>query len=176
MIRPGAAVETVEAWELARNNTKGPTLLAFSRQDVPTVRSEGIDQNMSAKGAYEIAGADNAKVTRIGTGSEVGLAMEARDILNKDGIATRVVSMPCWSLFDEQPAAYRAQLLGPGTVQVAVEAGVRQGWGRYTGVHGRFVGMHSFGASGPYKDVYKHFGITPQAVVDAAKAALKDKG
>jgi transketolase len=174
VIRPGDAVETVEAWELALANTKGPTLLAFSRQDVPTVRSEKIDQNMSAKGAYEIAGTDNAKVTLIGTGSEVGLAMEARDLLNKDGIATRVVSMPCWSLFDEQPAAYRTQVLGPGTVQVAVEAGVRQGWGRYTGQHGRFVGMHSFGASGPYKDVYKHFGITPQAVVDAAKAALKN--
>jgi len=175
VIRAGDAVETVEAWELALNNTKGPTLLAFSRQDVPTVRSDKLDQNMAAKGAYEIAATDNAKVTLIGTGSEVGLAMEARDILNKDGVATRVVSMPCWSLFDEQPAAYRAQVLGPGTVQVAVEAGVRQGWGRYTGVHGRFVGMHSFGASGPYKDVYKHFGITAQAVADAAKAALKDK-
>jgi transketolase len=78
-------------------------------------------------------------------------------------------------LFDAQPSAYAAGLLGPGTVQVAVEAGVRQGWGRYTGLHGRFVGMHGFGASGPYKDVYKHFGITPEAVADAARAALKDK-
>jgi transketolase len=174
VIRPGDAVETVEAWELALNN-KGPTLLAFSRQDVPTLRTTHVPQNMTAKGAYEVAGADDAKVTFIATGSEVSLAMEARDLLKAEGIGARVVSMPCWSLFDEQPAAYRSQLLGPGTVQVAIEAGVRQGWGRYTGVHGRFVGMHGFGASGPYKDVYKHFGITPQAAVEAAKAALKDK-
>ena len=153
----------MEAWEIALANTKGPTLLAFSRQDVPTLRTEHVTQNMTAKGAYEIAGADNAQVTFIATGSEVSLAMEARELLKKDNIAARVVSLPCWSLFDEQPAAYRSQILGPGTVQVGIEAGVRQGWGRFTGVHGRFVGMHGFGASGPYKDVYKHFHITPQA-------------
>ena len=176
VIRPGDAVETVEAWELALANTKGPTLLAFSRQDVPTVRGEAtIAGNLTAKGAYEIAGADGAKVTFLATGSEVGLALQARDLLKADGIAARVVSMPCWSLFDEQPASYRSAILGPGTVQVAIEAGVRQGWGRYTGLHGRFVGMHSFGASGPYKDVYKHFKITPEAAADAARAALKDK-
>ena len=176
VIRPADAVETVEAWELALANTKGPTLLALSRQDVPTVRTEAVTQNMTAKGAYEVAGADNAKVTFLATGSEVGLAMQAREILQKEGIGTRVVSLPCWSLFDEQPAAYRIGVLGPGTVQVAIEAGVRMGWGRFTGVHGRFVGMHGFGASGPYKDVYKHFGITPEAAADAARAALKDKG
>jgi transketolase len=176
VIRPADAVETVEAWEIALANQKGPTLLAFSRQDVPTVRTEHVEANMTAKGAYEVAGAENAKVTFIATGSEVGLAMEARELLKADGIAARVVSMPCWSLFDEQPAAYRVGVLGPGTVQVAIEAGVRMGWGRFTGVHGRFVGMHGFGASGPYKDVYKHFGITPEAAADAARAALKDKG
>jgi transketolase len=175
VIRPADAVETVEAWELALANTKGPTLLALSRQDVPTVRDQAVAQNMTAKGAYEVAGAENAKVTFLATGSEVGLAMQARELLKADGIAARVVSMPCWSLFDEQPAAYRIGVLGPGTVQVAVEAGVRMGWGRFTGVHGRFVGMHGFGASGPYKDVYKHFGITPEAAADAARAALKDK-
>ncbi len=177
VIRPADAVETAEAWELALSNITGPTLLAFSRQDVPTLRArESLAQNMTAKGAYEVAGAEGAKVTFVATGSEVSLAMEARELLKKDGIAARVVSMPCWSLFDEQPAAYRSGLLGPGTVQVAIEAGVRQGWGRYTGLHGRFVGMHGFGASGPYKDVYKHFGITPEAAADAARAALKDKG
>jgi transketolase len=175
VIRPGDAVETVEAWEIALNHKSGPTLLAFSRQDVPTLRSDKLGDNLTAKGAYEIAGAADAKVTLLATGSEVGLAMQARELLKADGVAARVVSMPCWSLFDEQPAAYRAQTLGPGTMQVAVEAGIGQGWGRYTGVHGRFVGMHGFGASGPYKDVYKHFGITPEAVADAAKAALKDK-
>ncbi|HXC56015.1 MAG TPA: transketolase [Rhizomicrobium sp.] len=175
VIRPADAVETVEAWELALGNRKGPTLLAFSRQDVPTLRTAQVAPNMTAKGAYEIASADNAKVTFLATGSEVSLAVDAAALLKADGIGARVVSMPCWSLFDEQSADYRVGVLGPGTVQVAVEAGVRQGWGRYTGVHGRFVGMHGFGASGPYKDVYKHFGITPEAAADAARAALKDK-
>ncbi|HEY4943673.1 MAG TPA: transketolase [Rhizomicrobium sp.] len=175
VIRPADAVETVEAWEIALAHRSGPSLLAFSRQDVPTVRDVPIAQNMTAKGAYVVADTENAKVTFIATGSEIGLAMEARELLKADGIAARVVSMPCWSLFDEQPPAYRIQVLGPGTVAVAIEAGVRQGWGRYTGLHGRFVGMHSFGASGPYKDVYKHFGITPEAAADAAKAALKEK-
>jgi transketolase len=176
VIRPADAVETVEAWEIALNHKSGPTLLAFSRQDVPTVRSDKLSSNETAKGAYEIAGAANAKVTLLATGSEVGLAVQARDLLKADGIDARVVSMPSWSLFDDQPAAYRTETLGAGTVRVAVEAAVYQGWGRYLGPHGRFVGMHGFGASGPYKDVYKHFHITPEAVVDAAKAALKEKG
>jgi transketolase len=176
VIRPADAVETVEAWDIALNHTSGPTLLAFSRQDVPTVRSDKLDSNQTAKGAYEIAGAANAKVTLLATGSEVGLAMQARELLKADGIAARVVSMPSWSLFDAQPAVYQAETLGPDTARVAVEAAVKQGWGRYLGPHGRFVGMHGFGASGPYKDVYKHFQITPEAVADAARAALKEKG
>jgi transketolase len=171
VIRPADAIETVEAWEIALN-TKGPSLLAFSRQDVPTIRSAG-DKNLTAKGAYEIAGAANAKISLLATGSEVGLAMQARDLLAKDGIAARVVSMPCWSLFEQQSETDREAVLGRGTVRIAVEAGVREGWDRYIGPHGRFVGMHGFGASGPYKDVYKHFGITPEAVVAAAKEALK---
>ena len=175
VIRPADAVETVEAWEIALAHRSGPTLLVFSRQDVPTVRGEAVAQNLTAKGAYEVAGAEGARVTFLATGSEIGLAMEARELLKADGIAARVVSMPCLSLFDEQPAAYRAQVLRPDTVAVAIEAGVRQGWAPYIGVHGRFVGMHGFGASGPYKDVYKHFGITPQAAADAARAALKEK-
>jgi transketolase len=102
--------------------------------------------------------------------------MQARDLLKADGIGARVVSMPSWRLFEDQPAAYRAEVLGSGTVRVAVEAAVEQGWDRYIGPHGRFVGMHGFGASGPYKDVYKHFQITPEAVAEAARAALKEKG
>ena len=172
VIRPADAVETVEAWEIAFNHTTGPTLLVFSRQDVATLRAAG-DRNLTARGAYEIAGAANAKVSLLATGSEVGLAMEARALLEKDGIAARVVSMPCWSLFEQQSETDREAVLGAGTARIAVEAGVREGWDRYIGPHGRFVGMHGFGASGPYKDVYKHFGITPEAVVAAAKAALK---
>ena len=103
------------------------------------------------------------------------MAVAARALLTAEGIAARIVTMPCWELFEEQPATYRDSVLGPGTVKVAVEAGVRLGWDRYIGPDGAFIGMHSFGASGPYKDVYKHFGITPEAVADAAKAALKGK-
>jgi transketolase len=173
VIRPADAVETVEAWDIALNNKKGPTLLAFSRQDVPTIRTERVAENLVSRGAYEIAGADNAKLSLLATGSEVGLALQTRDILKADGIAARVVSMPCWSLFEQQSETYREQVLGKGTVKVAIEAAVREGWDRYIGSHGRFVGMHSFGASGPYKNVYKHFAITPEAAAEAARAALK---
>ena len=175
VIRPADAVETAEAWEIALNHKSGPSLLAFSRQDVPTVRTEHTAENLVSRGAYEIASAENAKVTFLATGSEVGLALQARDLLKADGIAARVVSMPCWSLFEQQSETYREQVLGKGTVKVAVEAAVREGWDRYIGSHGRFVGMHGFGASGPYKNVYKHFSLTPEAAAEAARAALKEK-
>jgi len=174
VIRPADAVETAEAWEIALNNVKGPTLLAFSRQDVPTLRADHTSDNLVRRGAYEIAASPSAKVTILASGSEVDLAMQAREILQAEGVAARVVSMPCWKLFEQQSETYREQVLGPGTVKVAVEAAVREGWDRYIGAHGRFVGMHGFGASGPYKDVYKHFAITPEAVADAVRAALKD--
>jgi transketolase len=173
VIRPADAVETAEAWEIALNRTDGPSLLAFSRQDVPTLRTEHNADNLVNKGAYEIAGAENSKVTFLATGSEVDLAMKARELLKADGIAARVVSMPCWRLFEQQSETYRETVLGAGTVKIAVEAAVREGWDRYIAPHGRFVGMHGFGASGPYKNVYKHFGITPEAAADAARAALK---
>jgi transketolase len=142
---------------------------------VPTVRITHTAENLSAKGAYELVGDANAKLTFLATGSEVGLAVEARALLAKDGIASRIVSMPCWALFEEQSPQYREKLLGPGTVKVAIEAGVRQGWDRYIGADGAFVGMHSFGASGPAKDVYKHFHITPEAAAEAAKTALSKR-
>jgi transketolase len=173
VFRPADGVETAEAWALALANEKRPSLLMLSRQNLATARTTHTDENLSAKGAYELVGAENAKVTLFATGSEVELAMKARGMLTAEGIATRIVSMPCWALFEEQPETYRDSVLGEGTVKVAVEAGVRLGWDRYIGPKGAFIGMHSFGASGPYKDVYKHFGITPEAVADAAKAALK---
>jgi transketolase len=173
VIRPADAVETAEAWEIALNHRSGPSLIAFSRQDVPTLRTEHSADNLVSRGAYEIAAAENAKVTFLATGSEVGLAVQARDILKAEGIAARVVSMPCWSLFEQQNETYREAVLGTGTVKIAIEAAVREGWDRYIGSHGRFVGMHGFGASGPYKNVYKHFSLTPEAAADAARAALK---
>src|SRR6185312_12895072 len=166
-------VETAECWQIALEKKKQPSFLALSRQNLAPSRTSHTDENLSAKGAYEIAGADVAKVTLMATGSEVELALKARDLLKADGIAARVVSMPCWELFEEQSETYRDSVLGPGTVKVAVEAAAQMGWDRYIGPNGAFVGMHSFGASAPYKDVYKHFHITPEAVVEAAKAALK---
>jgi transketolase len=172
VMRPADGVETAECWQLALDHPNRPTLLAFSRQEVPTVRITHTAENLSAKGAYELVADPDAKLTFLATGSEVGLAMQARALLAKDGIPSRIVSMPCWALFEEQSAQYRESVLGPGTVKVAVEAGVREGWDRYIGAGGGFIGMHSFGASGPVKDVYKHFNITPEAVVEAAKTAL----
>jgi len=172
VMRPADGVETAECWQLALDHPNRPTLLAFSRQEVPTVRIIHTAENLSAKGAYELVADPDAKLTFLATGSEVGLAMQARALLAKDGIPSRIVSMPCWALFEEQSAQYRESVLGPGTVKVAVEAGVREGWDRYIGAGGGFIGMHSFGASGPVKDVYKHFNITPEAVVEAAKTAL----
>ena len=173
VFRPADSVETAEAWQIALENRKRPSLLMLSRQNLSTVRTSHADENLSAKGAYELVGDKAAKVSLLATGSEVEIAVAARELLKAEGIASRIVTMPCWELFEEQPATYRDSVLGPGTVKVAVEAGVRLGWDRYIGSDGAFIGMHTFGASGPYKDVYKHFGITPQAVADAAKAALK---
>lgn len=176
VFRPADAVETVECWTLALMTKKHPSLLALTRQNVAPARQTHSDENLSARGAYEIAAAEGAKLTLLATGSEVELALKARDLLKADGIAARVVSMPCWELFEEQSETYRETVLGPGTVKVAVEAAVRLGWDRYIGADGAFVGMSSYGASAPYKDVYKHFHITPEAVVEAAKSALKKKG
>jgi transketolase len=178
VMRPADGVETAECWDLALNNDRRPSLIAFSRQDVPTLRTAHTAENLSAKGAYELVGDANAKVTFLATGTEVSLAVEAKNKLAAEGIAARVVSMPCWDLFEEQPEDYRKQILGPGTVKVAIEAAARQGWDRYIGSEllepaGAFIGMHSFGASGPYKDVYAKFGITADAAVAAAKKLLK---
>ncbi|HVW72649.1 MAG TPA: transketolase [Rhizomicrobium sp.] len=183
VFRPADGVETAECWDLALHDSRRPSLIAFSRQDVPTLRVNHTGENLSARGAYELEGDADARVTFLATGTEVSLAVEARAKLKAEGIPSRVVSMPSWTLFEEQPEDYRRKTLGPGTVKVAIEAAVRQGWDRYIGSEllghengngaGAFIGMHSFGASGPYKDVYAKFGITADAAVDAAKKLLK---
>ena len=171
--RPCDPVETAEAWEIALNKKDGPSFLALTRQNLTPSRTTYTDKNLSAHGAYEIAGAEGeAKVTFFASGSEVELAMQARELLKAGGIAARVVSMPCWSLFEKQDATYRDAVIGKSPVNVAIEAGVREGWDRYIGPNGIFIGMHSFGASAPYKDVYEHFGITAEAAADAAKKAI----
>ncbi|MCE3289896.1 MAG: tkt, partial [Caulobacter sp.] len=130
-------------------------------------------ENMSAKGAYELAPATGeAQVTIFASGTEVAVALSARSELEAAGIGTRVVSTPCWELFEQQPAAYRQQVLGKSKVRVAVEAAVKFGWERFIGEDGVFVGMTGFGASAPFERLYKEFGITGEAVVAAAKAKL----
>ncbi|MDM7851981.1 transketolase [Pseudochrobactrum kiredjianiae] len=173
VFRPADAVETAECWQLALNSTKTPSTLALTRQNLPTVRTQHDDDNLCAYGAYELATAsDDAKVTIFATGSEVEIAMNARTTLEAKGIPTRVVSVPCFELFENQTAAYQKALIGTAPVRIAVEAAISMGWERFIGENGTFIGMKGFGASGPINDLYKHFGITAEAVVAAAKAKL----
>ena len=173
VLRPADAVETLECWAVALTRASGPSALALTRQGVPALRTEHIRENLCARGAYVLAEADGERrATVLATGSEVALAMEARHALQVDGVPTAVVSMPCWELFDEQDAAYRDAVLGPAKARVAVEAAIGQGWERYLGEAGGFVGMESFGASAPAGQLYTHFGITPENVVAAVKARL----
>jgi transketolase len=177
VFRPADAVETAECWALALAETGRPSVIALSRQNLATLRTEHTDANLARTGAYELAPAvGTAQVTFLATGSEVELALAARDLLAKDGIAARVVSMPCWELFEEQPAAWRAAMLGPGTVRIGIEAAASFGWDRYIGPEGSFVGMHGFGASAPAKILYQQFGITAEAAAQAARAALTPQG
>ncbi|MFN3233035.1 MAG: transketolase [Alphaproteobacteria bacterium] len=171
--RPCDAVETAECWQVALETPDTPSIIALTRQGLPQQRLSKSAENLSAKGAYELLAADgDARITLFASGSEVSLAATARDALQADGIPTRVVSVPCFESFERQPQAYRDQVLGHGTVCIAVEAGVQQGWERFIGTEGAFVGMSSFGASAPAGALYEHFGITPDAVIAAAKARL----
>jgi len=173
VFRPADAVETMECWKLALEARRTPSALALSRQNTPAVRIEAAEENLCARGAYELRAAHGeARVTLFATGTEVALALAARDILQAEGAPTRVVSVPCFELFEEQTPAYRKAVIGEAPVRVAVEAAVRQGWERFIGEDGGFVGMSSFGASAPFGALYKHFGITAEAVVEAAKARL----
>jgi len=173
VFRPADAVETAECWELALATKAGPSAMALTRQGVPAVRLEHSKDNLCARGAYELIAADGkATVTLLATGSEVSIAVAARNILQSAGQPTRVVSMPCWELFEAQDEAYRAAVLGPDTVRVGIEAAIEMGWDRYLGPRGAFIGMRGFGASAPAKELYHHFGLTADAVADAAKALL----
>ncbi|MFY9244850.1 MAG: transketolase, partial [Roseicyclus sp.] len=180
VIRPADAVETAEAWEVALSQKTTPSVLALSRQNLPTLRKTHTAKNMVAQGGYVLADAVAGKRQAIlmATGSEVAIAMEARDLLEAQGIGTRVVSMPCWEIFEETDEAYRKRVLPAGPVRVAVEAGIRFGWDRWLfGERGRreksgFVGMHGFGASAPAEELYRHFGITAEAVAEKVKSLL----
>jgi transketolase len=173
VFRPADAVETAECWKLALDSTTTPSVMALSRQKTPAVRTTPIGENLSSRGAYQLKAAEGpAQVTIFATGTEVAIALAARDLLQAGGVGTRVVSVPCFEHFDRQPADYQAALIGETPVRLAVEAGVRMGWDRFIGQDGAFVGMTGFGASAPDKVLYQHFGITPEAVAAAAKAKL----
>ncbi len=179
VFRPADAVETAECWQAALGLTDRPSVLALTRQNVPTLRAEagapGLDDNPCAKGAYELlpAPSGEAGVTFLATGSEVQLAVEARARLAEKGIQARVVSMPCWELFDAQDPAYKEAVLGRAPVRIGVEAAIGFGWHRYLGEGGAFVGMTGFGASAPHGVLYEHFNITTDALVDAALARVE---
>jgi transketolase len=169
--RPADAVECAECWELALGSTKAPSALALSRQNLPTMRTSS-DVNLSARGAYVLSEPDAGRdITILATGSEVANAMEAAKTLAGVGVKAAVVSMPCWELFDAQDAGYRASVLGSAP-RLGVEAAIRMGWDRYLGEHGRFIGMHGFGASAPGPEVFKEFGITTDAIVATAREML----
>lgn len=173
VFRPADAIETAECWLAALQDENRPSILALTRQGLPTVRSGDTSENLSAKGGYVLSDASgDRKVTILATGSEIEIALEAQKALEADGVATAVVSMPSIERFKAQDADYRKQVLGSGTLMVAVEAGIQQSWDGLIGLDGIFVGMNSFGASAPAGDLYKHFGITSDAVVSEVKKRL----
>ncbi len=171
--RPADAVETAEAWELALADEGTPSVLCLSRQGLPTVRTTHTDELQSAKGAYVLREAEGGArdVTIIATGSEVEIALNAADKLAEGGVKAAVVSAPCFERFKAQPAAYRAEVLGTAP-RVGVEAAIQQSWGGLLGDNSAFIGMNGFGASAPANELYEHFGITAQAVADAATTLI----
>ena len=180
VFRPADAVETAECWQLALENLTGPTVLALSRQNLTPLRtsanSDNMSDNLCRHGAYELVAAKGeARVSLYASGSEVEIAVAAQKELAGRGIATRVVSVPSLELLLAQPADRRKAIIGSAPVKIAIEAAVRFGWDAVIGPDGDFIGMHSFGASAPAKALYKHFGITAEAVVEAASRRVNAK-
>ena len=174
-LRPADAVETLEAWQIAIARDDGPTLLCLTRQNLPTLRTTYTAENLTAKGGYVLAEAEGGErqATLIATGSEVSIAMDARKLLAADGIRAAVVSMPCLEAFDKQTAKYRKEVLGAArTPRIVCEAGLGFGWDKYIDGKGAFVGMAGFGASAPAPALFKHFGITAEAIAAAAKKSI----
>jgi transketolase len=172
VFRPADPTEVAECWQLALEDQTAPSILALSRQGTPAIRTDFVEDNLCARGAYTIAGKDNADVVIFATGTEVQVAIDARAELEKSGTSARVVSVPCLELFNQQDSSYRQSIIGTPKSRVVVEAGVSQSWDRLLGENGQFVGMNSFGASAPAKDLFQHFGITAEAVVEAARTQL----
>jgi transketolase len=174
VLRPADALETAEAWEIALSQTKTPSLLALSRQAVPTAlrANPGETTNLTAKGGYVVSGGAKRDVTLIATGSEVGLVAETAALLAKDGINAAVVSLPSFELFRSQDEAYRNEVLGSAP-RIAVEAAVAQGWHEWLRPGDRFIGLSDFGASAPAAKLFEHFGLTTGKIAEAARALAK---
>ena len=175
VFRPADGVETAECWEIALQRQDGPSTMALTRQGLAPARTEHVEDNLCAKGGYVVSPSgvkSREAAVLMASGSEVEIALEAQAALAKDKIHVRVVSMPCMELFAQQSASYQRDTLGKDLPKVAIEAGVRFGWDRWIGATGDFVGMDSFGASAPYKDLYAHFGITSEAVVEKVKSLI----
>ena len=176
VLRPADAVETAECWAIALSDEDTPSALVLTKQDLPAVRTVHVENNLCARGAYVLAEADGARaVTLLATGSEVSVALAARETLQAEGVPTAVVSMPCWERFDAQDETYRKTVLGEGTVRIAIEAAARLGWAEYLGDNGEFLGVDTYGASAPPEELFRHFGITPENVVAAAQARLSGR-
>jgi len=183
VFRPADAVETAECWEIALETNDKPSLLALSRQGLPTIRGiehhpplgtrGGIHVNPTSKGGYIVSNVENPQVSIIATGSEVEIAMNAQGELSEKGINANVVSIPCFELFDEQSDEYKKAVLGNGIFKIGIEAGIKQGWEKYIGDDGIFIGMDSFGASAPANQLYEKFGITVERVVEEVMKKFK---
>ncbi|MEM7197503.1 MAG: transketolase C-terminal domain-containing protein, partial [Pseudomonadota bacterium] len=174
VLRPADAIETAECWQIALQNTTGPTIVALTRQGLPCLEQRATAHNRCAHGAYVLQDwqNDQAKICLIATGSEVAIAIEAAQSLKEQGILARVVSMPDREAFSAQAHAQQKAIMGD-TPRIVIEAGIITGWERILGADGTFIGMKTFGASAPAGELFTHFGITANAVVDAAKALTK---
>ncbi|GIL01941.1 MAG: transketolase [Alphaproteobacteria bacterium] len=173
VLRPADTMETAECWQIALEHATTPSVLALTRQNLAAVRTEYSAENLCARGAYELAPADGeAHVSVFASGSEVALALAAREELQSAGVPARVVSVPCFELFAAQSTQYRRSVIGTAPVRIAVEAAIGQGWERFVGEDGIFVGMNGFGASAPGEALYEHFAITAAAIVKAARSRL----
>ena len=178
VFRPCDAIETAECWQLAIESSHAPAVLALTRQNLPPLRLGRGEPNRCSAGAYEIVPAEKpmADVSLFATGSEVSIAVEARKFLREHGVSARVVSVPCFELLRAQPATRRQEIIGNARVNVGVEAAIRQGWDEIIGSEAEFIGMTGFGASAPYKDLYRHFGITAERVAAVALDKLRNAG
>ncbi|KJZ82285.1 Transketolase [Candidatus Liberibacter solanacearum] len=172
VFRPADSIETLECWQVALKEKSCPSVLSLSRQNLPFLRTQYEEKNLCSLGAYDYIACPNAQVAIFASGSELKIAVEARNLLSARNISVRVISVPCFELFFEQSDAYRAQIIGTSPVKIAVEAGLRQGWDSLIGSDGDFVGMKGFGSSGSCDLLYQHFGITATAIVALVERKL----